>query len=92
MSKENVWRDCKITPPPQRGKYLCCYLIGNASVQVRVARYAPKLSDVDTSDFKGIDRPGWYSYDGEWGYYELEDISHWAYLPTLPDGEEVVYA
>lgn len=46
-----------------------------------IASYAPNLYDVNEYEFKDKKRPGWYEYDSEWGYYEVDGVIAWMPLP-----------
>ena len=68
--------------PEKRGSYLVTQkAIFPGHILRRIVGYALNLHDVDEYDFKGKKRPGWYEYDIEWGYRELEDITAWMPLP-----------
>lgn len=81
------WRNAKTDPPEKDGKYLCCVeiLAGRMRPYCRVLDYTLSLASVDEYDFSDENRPGWYGYDGEWGYYEVDGVTHWMPLPELPD-------
>ena len=53
-----------------------------------IARFAICLEDVDEFDFEGQKRSGFYSYDREYGYYEMSDVTHWMPLPEPPMEDE----
>ncbi len=46
-----------------------------------IASYALNLYDVDEYDFVNKKHPGWYEYDSEYGYYEIDDVVAWMPLP-----------
>lgn len=52
-----------------------------------IVRFANCLEDVDNFDLIGHKHSGFYKYDGEYGYYEVTNISHWMPLPEPPEGE-----
>lgn len=70
--------------PKENGVYLCC-----TRKQVLICRFAKKLSKVDKVDFKGLNRPGWYWFDREIGYFEHTNITHWRELPEIPKEENI---
>ena len=83
----NEWISVKDKLPKTNGKYLCvCDNCGTSFIII--VNFATNLFKVDEYDFAGKRRRGWYGYDGEWGYYESDDITHWMPLPELPKGEE----
>ena len=54
---------------------------------LQIVSFTKNLNKVDRYDFPGKEykRPGWFDYDGEYGYYETgEDITHWMPLPNMP--------
>ena len=75
------WISVKDRLPDKDGKYLCFSTNGNF---IDVCGFAKSLHKVDKYDFKGIRRKGWYTYSGEWGYYEISCITHWMPIPELP--------
>ena len=74
-----TWRPAS-EPPKENGRYLVVQTDGKHKWQ-EVCKYATDLRKVDEYDFKGIKRAGWYAYDSEWGYYEVDDVTHWMPLP-----------
>ena len=52
-----------------------------------ILRFANCLEEVDEYDFHGERESGFYDYDSEWGYYQIEDVTHWMPLPEPPKGE-----
>ena len=68
--------------PEKRGDYLVTQKATFTDyVYISVAGYALNLHDVDEYDFADKKRPGWYEYDSEWGYHELDDVLAWMPLP-----------
>lgn len=49
-----------------------------------VCKFSKCLESVDKYDFHGEKEPGFYTYDGEWGYYQMDNVTHWMPLPELP--------
>ena len=75
-------------PPEKSGKYLVTlkYLTHKT---LEIVHYSTNLYKVDKYDFpdkKNI--PGWYNYDGEYGYYEQSDIVGWSELPDFYNEED----
>ena len=79
------WISVKDRLPDENGKYLCCcdseY---RKDKHISICFFAKNLSKVDKYDFIDGNRAGWYSYDSEWGYYEIPGVAHWMPLPELP--------
>lgn len=50
---------------------------------VRQCHFSNNLSLVDKYDFpkKRYNRPGWYNYDGEYGFYEVTKVIAWMKEP-----------
>lgn len=72
--------------PEEDGKYLVViYACGIA--WVNLVSFAANLEKVDQDDFEGDHRPGFYSYDPEFGYFErdLNSIVCWMPVPTVPE-------
>ena len=68
--------------PEKRGDYLVTQEATFTDyVYISVAGYALNLYDVDEYDFADKKRSGWYEYDSEWGYRELDDVIAWMPLP-----------
>ena len=70
------------TPPKKNGRYL---VVTHGYHEIR--SYANNLYKVDDYDFHDKKRAGWYDYDGEYGYWEDNAVTHWAELPELPKEE-----
>ena len=80
------WYDAKTNPPIKDGVYLCVndFWHGKMKPRCEVLQYAKSLASVDAYDFSDEDRPGWYYYSGEYGYCEVESVTHWMPLPECP--------
>lgn len=81
------WFDAKTNPPTRDGKYLCVtdFWHGKMKPKCEVLSYTRSLASVDAYDFSDEDRPGWYGYSSEHGYYEVDGVTHWMPLPDPPD-------
>ena len=81
------WTSAKT--PPEPGRYLTiCKGVIPPDIH-DVLSYTNNLKSVDRYAF-GAKKPGWYSYDSEWGYYEVDNVEYWMPLPEPPkdgDGE-----
>lgn len=82
------WFDANTNPPTEEGDYLCVIDTGWGHPYQHILGYTKNLESVEELEFEGLKRPGWYYYDGEWGYSEICEVSHWMPLPELPDISE----
>lgn len=77
------WISCKDRMPKQSGIYLVVKDVFGRPM-INVCNYSYNLEVTDEYAFIGADRPGWYSYDSEYGNYEVTNVTHWHKLPRLP--------
>lgn len=76
--KLNKWIPVWERLPEKRGDYLVTQKATFSEYVYRsIAGYALNLYDVDEYDFADKKRSGWYEYDSEWGYRELDDVIAW---------------
>lgn len=75
-------------PPKEDGEYLAFYSNGKYSWQA-VCKFTTNLEKIHEFDFAGCNRPGWYKYDGEYGYYEFTSVTHWRPLPKNPTEDKL---
>lgn len=80
------WISVKERLPDKDGRYLC-YTDTDYGYPIEIASFATNLYEVDEYDFEDEKRAGWYCYDGNWGFNEIEDITHWMPLPDAPQKE-----
>lgn len=73
------WISVKNRLPGEDGSYLVY-----CTSYCNVADFSICLENVDDYDFEGKNRPGWFNYDGEYGYYEITGVTHWMPLPEPP--------
>lgn len=80
------WTSVKDGRPKKNDKYL---VISDSPISRRIliASFAKSLEKVDKWAFRGKSRPGWYDYDCDWGYFELDYVTHWMPIPKMPEGE-----
>lgn len=74
------WISVKNSLPPKNDRYLCCDRDG----RILILLFAHCLHCVDKYDFKNEHRSGFYDYNGEYGYYEWDGVTHWMPLPEPP--------
>jgi len=80
------WTKCTDRIPNKDGEYLVVKSIIGMFNKIDVCAFALNLHEIDEFDFPDEERPGWYEHDSETGYFEWTGITHWAELPTMPDG------
>ena len=80
------WTKCTDRIPNKDGEYLVVKSIMGMFNKIDVCAFALNLHEIDEFDFPDEERPGWYEHDSETGYFEWTGITHWAELPTMPDG------
>lgn len=80
----NEWISAKDGLPKENGDYLCV-LESFAHRHIEVMGFANNLAKFDKDVFGKKKRKGWYLYDGEWGFIEMDNITHWMPLPELPE-------
>jgi hypothetical protein len=64
-----------------------CFKKSNYGAYAMAANFAKCLEEFCDTDFQGVKHGGFIDYDSEYGYYELNDITHWMPLPKPPKGE-----
>ena len=78
--------------PEKRGRYLVVeqYPLSEYSERrfISICGFALNLEKVDEYDFEGLDCPGWYGYDDEYGYFRKSGVTHWMPLPEMPEEEK----
>lgn len=82
----NDWIPVKHRLPEKNGKYLITKKNGYFENSIIVADFALDLHKVDEYAFqKGYyaKRPGFYNYDGEYGYGCYENVLAWMPLPDV---------
>jgi hypothetical protein len=89
MLDKEAWVSMKDRLPDKNGNYL---VISDSPIcrRIVIASFAKNLDKVDkyTFQFRGKKRPGWYDYDCDWGYFELDYVTHWLPLPEMPEMRE----
>lgn len=77
------WNMCKNGLPLKSGKYLVIRLIFK-HLSVDTMYFASDLSNLDQYSFKYKKRPGFYDFDSEYGYYEVDKVIAWGETPEIP--------
>lgn len=72
--------------PDLDGTYLVTIAYTDRRV-IEIVSYAKNLSEIDKYDFRGDRSDGWYSHDGEYGYYTINNVIAWQPLPSPYKGE-----
>lgn len=81
--------DCETRLPKKFGKYLVIRKVfGKATIDI--LGFSPDLYALDKYDFqryKGKKKAGFYLYDSEYGYsdIDMDKVLAWANLPKIPD-------
>ena len=81
------WISVKERLPGEDGRYLV-YNMSYCNALAFVASFSTCLENVGEYDFDGEKRPGWFSYDDEYGYYEIDGVTHWMPLPEPPKEDD----
>lgn len=85
MLGREMWIPVKEMLPDRNDKYL---VVSDSPIcrRILIASFAKDMDKVDEYAFslRGKNRPGWYDYDCDWGYYELDHVTHWLPLPEMP--------
>lgn len=80
--KPNKWIPVSERLPEEIGEYLVTQKASFSDYIYRsIVGYALNLHDVDEYDFADKKRAGWYEYDRECGYYEIDGVIAWMPLP-----------
>lgn len=88
---ERRWFPIKENPPQKNGSYLVTVDYGpTLGKSCEIARFANILEEIDDFDFYNARRPGWYRYDSEYGYYEIDNVIAWMERPKPYEQEEYV--
>lgn len=68
------WTATRTSQPKSDGLYLVTTNYG-----VDILNWSNDMSKADEFDLEA--RPGWYGFDGEYGYWECEAVYAWMPLP-----------
>lgn len=81
-----MWIKCSDRLPDHDGEYLITkLLLGEPKTSVR--SFTKDLYALDKFDFykyrykRKANRAGWYDYDSEYGFYEIDNVIAWQELP-----------
>ena len=92
LEQEPKWIPVSERLPEKNGPYLVTQKATFTDyVYISAIGYALNLYDVDKYDFADKKHSGWYEYDPEWGYRELDNVIAWMPLPEpyKAESEEV---
>lgn len=85
------WISVKDKLPDKSGKYLVTYgsNLNKDERLIEIAGFSKNLTSLDKYDFpkREFNRPGFYGYDSEYGYYEQTKVIAWMELPEVYKGE-----
>lgn len=75
--------------PEENGRYLVhSYIPSLKHPFIYAADFSNDLYKVDSYDFARMKgKGGFFSYDNEWGFFEIDSITHWMPLPKGPKEE-----
>ena len=86
------WIPVKDKLPDTEGYYLVTekHSYGSSvSNSVSIVHFTKDLKSIDELDFHGKSGEGWYVFDGEYGYVEVDNVVAWQPLPEpYKKGEE----
>lgn len=83
INRQMKWISTKDRLPDKNGQYIC-YIEGSYLRCIKMCNFALNLEEVDEYDFVDKKHSGWYNYDGEYGYYEIDDVTYWMPCPEIP--------
>jgi len=74
--------------PTEEKQYLVTRKLTTDRKIVTVQDWSNNLYKKDPADFfREQNRPGWYDYDSEWGYYEVTNVIGWQPAPEPMEEE-----
>lgn len=77
-----MWNNYKLDKPKKNGEYICIM----RGRYIKILGWANNLYFVDDWSFeKCKNKPGWYDYDSEVGYFEIKDVVAWMPVPIIPE-------
>lgn len=86
---KNGWISVENRLPSGNGDYLVVKTLrGSRTPSIDVLSFAQdlhKLGYIDFSEPQYKGRTGWYDYDSDIGYYDVDGVTHWQPLPDLPE-------
>ena len=83
----NEWISANDKVKPKDGEKVLAYFKRPYGGFYMLVKFSENLYDVDAFYFRNKRHPGFYSYDGESGYYEVSSVTHWMSLPEEPEEE-----
>ena len=96
IDKIHAEKEKKLTPwvlvnerqPEKEGAYLIVIMSFGGATYISIANYSLNLHKTDEFDFRNDKGAGWYKYDGEFGYYKIDDVIAWQPLPKYRQEEK----
>lgn len=82
-----IWFNCNEMLPEKDGKYLCQISDGRHDY-IELLSFTKNLYKISKYDFYDKKCAGFYEYDSEWGYYDIDNVIVWCKLPKLYKGKE----
>ena len=75
--------------PDKNGQYLTCRLLmenlyGEDIRVIDLTSFAICPESLDPCELRGEKDPSWFDYDVDYGYWLIDDITHWMPCPELP--------
>lgn len=76
-----IWHKDK---PRKNGAYLVVTK-SSSGTHISISNFAKNLYKIDKYDFYDAKKSGWYKYDSEYGYYEIDNVIAWTELPVFSE-------
>lgn len=83
------WISVKDRLPEKDGEYLCCLLRkrNEQNYYIKIVEYSHGSEILDFSTIHRYTCEAWLGYDSDFGYYKIDNVTHWMPLPNPPKGE-----
>ena len=84
LREQTSWVPVGERLPNKDGTYLVTVKgLSTKHIFVETASYTKDLHKVSEYDFESGKGDGWYNYDSEYGYFEIDSVTAWMSLPHL---------